>query len=139
MNTKTLLKIDLGISSIMLVLVILSIFSKSFSIFPNLDERILGMNNFGLILLSINHVLAGIGVILMYKTWVFMSILESYPELEGQILSVYQIKWGVFLLVNIIPYAFNNKPPVAFLIFHIIMFLLFIYKRVENDELESKY
>ncbi len=137
MKTKTLLKIDLGISFIMLVLVVVSMFSKSFSIFSNLDERVLGMNNFGLILLSINHVLAGIGVILMYKTWVFSTILESYPELEGRILSVYQIKWGVFLLVNILPYAFNHKPPVVFLIFHIFLFLLFIYKRVENGEREG--
>jgi len=137
MKTKTLLKIDLGSSFIMLILVIWSIFSKSFSIFPNLDERVLGMNNFGLILQSINYTLAGITVILIYKTWVFMSILEPYPELEGRILSVYQIKWGVFLMVNIIPYAFNHKSPVVFLIFHIFLFLLFIYKRVKNGEREG--
>jgi len=134
MKTKTLLKIDLGISFIMVFLVIFSIFSKNFSIFPNLDERVLGMNNFGLILQSINHVLAGIGVFLIYNTWVFISILESYPKLERRILSVYKIKWGVFLLVNIIPYAFNHIPPVVFLIFHIFLFLLFLYKRVENEE-----
>jgi len=134
MKTKTLLKIDLGISFIMVFLVIFSIFSKNFSIFPNLDERVLGMNNFGLILHLISHVLAGVGVFLIYNTWIFISILESYPKLERRILSVYKIKWGVFLLVNIIPYAFNHIPPVVFLIFHIFLFLLFLYKRVENEE-----
>ncbi|MDP6569915.1 MAG: hypothetical protein QGF36_00145 [Candidatus Marinimicrobia bacterium] len=139
MKTNSLLKIDMGISSIMVILVIFSTFSSRFSIFPMIDDRILGMNNFKLVLESISHVFAGFGIVLIYNTRIFYKILNMHPDMEKCILSVYQIKWGVFLGVNIIPYAFNQKPQVIFLIFHIIMFLLFIYKRVENDELESKY
>ena len=128
MKTKTLLKVDMGASLIMLTIVVFSIFSNNFSIFPNMDQRILGMNNFGLVLLSINHVLAGIGIVFIYKTWVFYTVLRSYPELEVKILASYQIKWGIFLLIIILPYAYNHKPHLLFLLLHLFLFLIFVYK-----------
>ena len=72
MTTRNLLKMDMLMSIIMSGLVIFSIVSKDFSIFPKVDPRILGMNNFNIILQSISNVFVGIGIILTYISFLFL-------------------------------------------------------------------
>ena len=129
MKTTTLLKFDIISTLIMLVFLTLSLFFDRFSIYPNVNEKFLGVNNFNIILLNMNQVLVATALVMLVKTVVFLRILKAHHETESKVINFYLFKWAIFLTANILPYIYNTKPPIVFIIFHILMFLLFLYRR----------
>ena len=133
MNLKNSLYVDICLSLFSVILILLSLFTDYFSIFPFEIGRFLGVQNLSVFLNTIHFFLIFMTLLLIIQTITFIRVLDMTHTISSLVVNFYLTKWVLITFINIMPYTYNLKPPIIFLILNIFMSMLFYFQKLVKN------
>jgi len=72
-------------------------------------------------------------LLLIIQTITFIRVLDMTHTISSLVVNFYLIKWVLITFINIMPYTYNLKPPIIFLILNIFMSMLFYFQKLVKN------
>ena len=136
-NIEFIIYFDIGISLILLLILIFSLIPNSFNIIPiKLIKPFIGINHLTDVFKSLHYILIGITMTFIIQSITMLFEYKVRKIESSSIMKILLYKWILLTIISAIPYAFNIKTPLIFIILSILIVLFFWYSSlnfIENN------